>query len=441
MSTLAIDPKTLAAEAYIYLYPLMLMEVTRQQSINTPPGRVFGRGPENTFVHTRTFPTADFRDVVRPNFDTLYSIAWLDVGAGPVVLHLPDTADRYYLLPLLDMWTEVFANPGKRTTGTAATDLLVVPPSWTGPVPAGYGLIHAPTPHAWIVGRFQTNGVDDYPVVRALQDQLSLTLPPEYDPLPLDATVDSSTAPLRTVAEMTGVEFFRRAAEVLQTTPVHATDFSVLARIRHLGIVPGLPFDEQNLDAAALEELEAGVAEARATLLATLPLMGRRVNGWLLNTETTGNYGNDYLKRAVVALVGLGANPPDDAVYPILLTDADGHPLSGENRYRLHFERHELPPVEAFWSLTMYDADGFPAANPIDRYAIGDRDALHYNPDGSLDLHLQHDRPAEDLVANWLPAPAGPLGVTMRLYGPRPEVLEGAWVPPAVTRLPQREKG
>jgi len=438
MSTLAIDPKTLAAEAYIYLYPLMLMEVTRQQSINTPPGRVFGRGPENTFVHTRTFPTADFRDVVRPNFDTLYSIAWLDVGAGPVVLHLPDTADRYYLMPLLDMWTEVFANPGKRTTGTRAADLLVVPPSWTGPVPAGHGLIQAPTPHLWIVGRFQTNGVDDYPAVRALQDQLSLTLPPEYDRLPLDPTVDSRTAPLRTVADLSGVEFFRRAAEVLHRTPVHATDFSVLARIRHLGIVPGLPFDPQQLDAADRDALEAGVAEARATLLATLPLMGRRVNGWLLNVETMGNYGNDYLKRAVVALIGLGANPPDDAVYPILLTDADGHPLSGENRYRLHFEKTELPPVEAFWSLTMYDADGFPAANPLDRYALGDRDALRYNADGSLDLHLQHDRPAEDLVPNWLPAPAGPLGVTMRLYGPRPEVLEGAWVPPAVTRLPGR---
>lgn len=440
MSTLAIDPKTLAAEAYTYLYPLMLMEVTRRQSINTPPGRVFGRGPENTFVHTRTFPTADFRDVVRPNFDTLYSIAWLDVGAGPVVLHLPDTADRYYLMPLLDMWTEVFANPGKRTTGTAAADLLVVPPSWTGPVPAGYGLIQAPTPHVWIVGRFQTNGVDDYPVVRALQDQLSLTLPPVYDPLPLDATVDSSTPPLRSVADLSGTEFFRRAAEVLQTTPVHATDFSVLARIRHLGIVPGLPFDDRELDAADLAALEAGVAEARATLLATLPMMGRRVNGWLLNVETMGNYGNDYLKRAVVALVGLGANPPDDAVYPILLTDADGHPLSGENRYRLHFENNELPPVGAFWSLTMYDADGFPAANPIDRYAIGDRDALRFNPDGSLDLHLQHDRPADDLVPNWLPAPSGPLGVTMRLYGPRPEVLEGAWVPPPVTRLEVRTK-
>ena len=438
MSTLATDLKTLAAEAYIYLYPLMLMEVTRQQSIHTPPGRVFGRGPENTFVHTRTFPTADFRDVVRPNFDTLYSIAWLDVGAGPVVLHLPDTADRYYLLPLLDMWTEVFANPGKRTTGTAAANLLVVPPSWSGPVPAGHGLIQAPTPHVWIVGRFQTNGVADYPLVRALQDQLSLTSPPEYDQPPLDTTVDSSTAPLRTVAQLSGVEFFRRAAAALQTTPVHATDVSVLARIRYLGLVPGLPFDEHQLDPTAIEALEAGVAEARATLLATLPLLGRRVNGWLLNVETMGNYGNDYLKRAVVALVGLGANPPEDAVYPILLTDAAGHPLSGEHRYRLHFESSELPPVEAFWSLTMYDADGFPAANPIDRYAIGDRDALRYNPDGSLDLHLQHDRPAEDLVPNWLPAPAGPLGVTMRLYGPRPEVLTGAWVPPAVTRLPER---
>lgn len=435
MSTLSIDPKTLAEEAYLYLYPLVLMEVTRQQSINTAPGRIFGRGPENTFVHTRTFPTADFRDVVRPNFDTLYSIAWLELGAGPVVIHLPDTADRYYLLPLIDMWTEVFANPGKRTTGTAALDLLVVPPGWSGEPPEGHGLIQAPTPHVWVVGRFQTNGVDDYPVVRALQDQLTLTLPPEYDRFPLDPTVDATTAPLRTVAQLSGVEFFRRAASALRTVPVHKTDFSVLARIRHLGIVPGLPFDSSRLDAADTARLEDGVAEARATMLATLPLLGRRVNGWVLNVETMGNYGNDYLKRAVVALVGLGANPPEDAVYPVLMTDADGRPLDGGNRYRLHFEQHELPPVDAFWSLTMYDADGFPVANPIDRYAIGDRDALRYNADGSLDLALQHERPADDLVPNWLPAPLGPLGVTMRLYGPRREVLDGAWVPPAVTRL------
>ena len=436
MSTLSIDPKTLAEEAYLYLYPLVLMDVTRQQSINTAPGRVFGRGPENTFVHTRTFPTADFRDVVRPNFDTLYSLAWLDLSAGPVLVHLPDTADRYYMLPLIDMWTEVFANPGKRTTGTAALDLLVVPPGWVGEMPAGLGLVQAPTPYLWIVGRFQTNGVDDYPAVRALQDQLRLTLPVEYVPFPLDPTVDSSTPPLRTVAQLSGVEFFRRAASALRTVPVHATDYSVLARIRHLGIVPGLRFDGERLDAADTGRLEEGVAEARATMLATLPLLGRRVNGWLLNTDTMGNYGNDYLKRAVVALVGLGANPPEDAVYPILMADADGRPLDGGNRYALHFEAHELPPVEAFWSLTMYDADGFPAANPIDRYAIGDRDQLVYNPDGSLDLVLQHERPPDHLVPNWLPAPPGPLGVTMRLYGPRRDVLDGAWAPPPVTRLP-----
>jgi hypothetical protein len=434
MSTLSIDPKTLAEEAYVYLYPLVLMDVTRQQSINTAPGRVFGRGPANTFVHTRTFPTAEFRDVVRPNFDTLYSIAWLDLGAGPVVVHVPDTADRYYMLPLIDMWTEVFANPGKRTTGTAATDLFVAPPGWSGEVPAGQILIQAPTPYVWIVGRFQTNGVDDYPAVRALQDQLSLTLPDGYEPFPLDPTVDSTTPPLRTVAQMSGVEFFRRASSLLRAVPPHSTDFSVLARLAHLGLVPGTPFDGDRLTDDTVAEIEAGVAEARATLLATLPLMGRRVSGWLLNVETMGNYGNDYLKRAVVALVGLGANPPEDAVYPILMADADGRPLTGENRYRMHFEKAELPPVEAFWSVTMYDSDGFQTANEIDRYAIGDRDDLRFNGDGSLDLYLQHDRPAPELVANWLPAPLGPLGVTMRLYGPRREVLDGAWVPPAVTR-------
>jgi hypothetical protein len=152
-------------------------------------------------------------------------------------------------------------------------------------------------------------------------------------------------------------------------------------------------------------------------------------------TAGIGVYGDDYLRRAVVAMVGLGANQPVDAVYPLNVADADGHPLDGGNVYRIHFERAELPPVDAFWSLTMYDAQGFQAANPINRFAIGDRDPLVYNPDGSLDIAIQHASPGADGEENWLPAPLGPCGVTMRLYSPRPEALDGRWSPPPIRRV------
>jgi hypothetical protein len=146
-------------------------------------------------------------------------------------------------------------------------------------------------------------------------------------------------------------------------------------------------------------------------------------------------YGNFYLKRAIIAMAGLGANPPEDAIYPLNVGDADGQPLDGDHDYVLHFDKDELPPVDAFWSVTMYDADGFQAANELNRFALGDRDPLSYNGDGSLDLYLQHEHPGADREANWLPAPRGPLGVTMRLYAPRPEALQGEWNPPPVRRV------
>ncbi|HSC73021.1 MAG TPA: DUF1214 domain-containing protein, partial [Gaiellaceae bacterium] len=161
---------------------------------------------------------------------------------------------------------------------------------------------------------------------------------------------------------------------------------------------------------------------------------GTQVNGWSVSTETIGVYGNAYLKRATVALGGLGANPPEDAVYPILLVDSDGDPTTGDQNYVIHFDADKLPPVDAFWSITMYDAEGYQVANQLDRFAIGDRDRLSYNPDGSLDIFIQQSNPGPDREANWLPAATGPLGITMRLYAPRPEILDRRWAPPAVEK-------
>lgn len=434
MSKLSDDLRTLSREAYVYLYSLVTMEATRRQMINADPERKPGMGPPNRFHHIRQFPPADFRAVVRPNFDTLYSSAWIDLSDGPVRVRVPDTDGRYYMLPMLDMWTDVFANPGKRTTGTEARELVLAGPGGTDPSDDGAEVIVAPTPWIWVIGRTQTNGPADYEAVNAVQDGFAVM--PASDPVPFEADpdADTTTEPLRLVNAMSGVEFFTYACSALAVNPPHSTDFSVLARIAALGIVPGQPFDRGRFAAGELAEIEAGVEAAKGTIAAAISGLGRQAEGWMSTTDGIGVYGNSYLRRAAVTEVGLGANPPEDAVYPLLLADADGRPVSGEHDYVVHFEADELPPVAAFWSITMYDAEGFQVANELDRFAIGDRDPLVYNPDGSLDIYVQRQNPGPPRESNWLPAGPGPSGITMRLYAPAAAVLDGSWTPPPLRR-------
>jgi hypothetical protein len=435
------EAQTIGIEAYVYLYPLVTMEITRRQMTNLSAGTKPGFGPTGEFAHIREFPPADFKAVVRPNFDTLYSVAWLDMTKEPMIVSVPDTDGRYYLLPLSDMWTNAFAVPGKRTSGTHAQDFAVVPPGWHGTVPDGVEVIHAPTPYVWIVGRTQTNGAADYDAVHAVQDGYTITPLSNWghDVRPVEAktdpTVDMQTPPLQQVNGMSAAQYFGLAAELLKLHPPQLTDWSTVARMRRVGLRPGESFDFDRLDPAVQGSLEGVPAAAVKLMQATLPRLAKVVNGWQMNTDSIGVYGDFYLKRAIVSMIGLGANQPDDAIYPLNVADADGEPLDGGHDYILHFDKDELPPVHAFWSVTMYDAEGFQAANPINRFAIGDRDDLAYSDDGSLDLYLQHDSPGPERERNWLPAPRGELGVTMRLYAPEPQALDGRWTPPAISRV------
>ncbi len=437
------DAYAIGKEAYVYFYPLVTMDVTRKIMTNVEPGKKPGAGPMNAFAHVREYPPADFRDVVRPNFDTLYSVAWLDLTKEPIVMSAPDTKGRYYLLPLLDMWTDVFAVPGKRTTGTAPANFAITPHGWKGKLPAGVERIEAPTPYVWVIGRTQTNGASDYAAVHAVQDGFRLTPLSHWGkaakpaaPFKPDDSVDMKTPPMEQVDALPAGKFFAYAAELMKANPPHATDWSQIARIRRIGIEPGKSFDAAKADPKIAAAFERARVDALAEMRAKTPTLARVVNGWQMNTDTMGVYGDYYLKRAIVAQVGLGANQPEDAIYPMNLTDSDGRPLAGANAYVMHFAKNELPPVDAFWSLTMYDDKGYQIANPINRFAIGDRDALKYNPDGSLDIFIQNADPGPEKASNWLPAPAsGGASVTMRLYAPKEEALDGRWAPPAIRRV------
>lgn len=428
-------------DAYVYFYSLLSMDVTRKQFTNIEAGKEFGKGPMNMFVNIPEYPPADFKGVVRPNFDTLYSVAWLDLTREPMIVSVPDTDGRFYLLPMLDMWSDVFASPGWRTTGTQAENFLVTPPGWTGTVPEGMTELKAPTPYLWIIGRTKTDGEADYEAVHKIQagykvtplskQGKTVTIPP----VQIDPTVDMKTPPKIQVDTMSAAEYFAYAAELLKVNPPHATDQPIIARMKDIGIEVGKSFDFEKLDPVVQKALESVPAEAQALMEWKVASLARIANGWSMNTDTMGVYGNYYLKRAIIAQIGLGANLPEDAIYPLNLGDSEGKPLDGENNYVMHFEKGQTPPVNAFWSITLYDNEGFQVGNVLNRFAVSSYMPFKYNGDGSLNLYFQNQSPGKDLEANWLPAPKGAFNLTMRLYGPKSDALTGKWNPPAVTRV------
>ena len=435
------EAHAIAVDAYLYFYPLITMDVTRKQFTNIEPGKEFGKGPMNLFTNVPEYPPADFKGVVRSNFDTLYSIAWLDMTKEPLIVSVPDTGGRYYLLPMLDMWTDVFASPGWRTTGTQAGNFLLTPPGWTGTVPAGMTRISAPTPLVWIIGRTKTDGPPDYDAVHKIQTGYKVTALSEWGKpakpveVKIDPTVDMKTPPKVQVDTMAAGSYFAYAAELLKVNPPHITDEPMIAQFKKIGIEPGKSFDIEKLDPAVRKALASVPEDAQQLMAWKIPTLARVVNGWSMNTDTMGVYGNYYLKRAIVTQVGLGANLPEDAIYPLNLGDQSGKPLDGAHKYKISFEKGATPPANAFWSITLYDSEGFQVANSLNRFAVSNWMPFKYNSDGSLDLYFQNESPGKDKEANWLPAPKGPFNLTMRLYSPKSEALTGKWNPPPITQI------
>lgn len=380
----------------------------------------------------------------------------------------------------------MFQAPGKRTTGTQAQKYLITGPGWKGKVPEGMNQYQSPTSLVWLLGRIYCTGTpEDYKAVHAIQDQVSIVplsaygkpyLPP---PFKVDPNIDMHTAVRDQVHKLDAVAYFNLLAKLLKDNPpvtadatmaakmkqigeiklpVTAdepmapsmkqidkgnppvtTDEPMVARMKQIGIVASMIFDISKLDPAVIQAIEDVPKKAQEKIMGQFKKASVLENGWTFSTRT-GIYGTDYLQRAFITAIGLGANRPQDAVYPTSEADADGQPYDGANQYVMHFSMGQMPPVNAFWSLTMYNSHYFFVDNPLNRYTLGSRNDFALNADGSVDLYIQADNPGPDKEANWLPAPKGRFVLMLRMYWPKatfPSIIDGTWmIPPVVKQGP-----
>ena len=433
----------IATQAYVYGYPLVLIDFTKQVLTNVEEPTDNGYAPVNQLSNYRSFPDHNFTTVVKPNVDTYYSSAWFDLLAEPMVLSVPET-DRYYLLPLLDSYSNVFACPGPRTTGTKAQNFLLAGPNYEGVTPEGMTLIQSPTNTVWMIGRTKVlNTEDGATIVRKIQDGFKIiplsSFGKEYNsPKGVVSEEAKKIIPARNTDELPIDKYFNMMADLMKLNPPTEADKEIVEAMASIGIVPGESFSMEALSEELKGKLNMIPANAQKSFDETRTAIDptKFINGWQVATEGIGSYGTDYHFRGYTAYSGLGANLPEDAVYPQIAADKNGDYLMSENSYILHFEKDEIPPVYGFWSLTLYNQKDLLAESTINRYSLGDRDVLNYNKDGSLDIYIQPLSPEKGKEANWLPTPEeGKFNLTLRLYWPKEPVLNRTWNVPPITKV------
>jgi len=432
----------IGTEAYLYGYSLVTMEMTRRVMTNvaSPEGT---RAPMGQLVRMREYPTAQFRDITAPNADTLYTTGWMDVSKEPWVLSIPDANDRYFLMPLLDGWTNVFQVPGKRTTGTKAQTYAITGPGWKGTLPQGVTEYKSPTGMVWLLGRIYCTGTpEDYKAVHAMQDKVMIqplsTFGKTYTAPAgkVDASIDMKKPVREQVNALSAEQYFALLAQLMKDNPPAAADAPMVAKLARIGVVAGQPFSASGWGPDATKAMQQVPKVGFEKIMAHFKTAGKHQDGWVFTTDT-GIYGTDYVQRALITAIGLGANRPQDAVYPTSETDADGKPYDGKSKYVMHFAKGEMPPVNGFWSLTMYNGEFFFTPNALNRYTVSSRSKFKENADGSVDVYLQHENPGAEKEANWLPAPEGRFIPMLRLYWPKetpPSIIDGTWKIPAVKK-------
>jgi hypothetical protein len=428
----------LGMQAYIYGFPYIYMSEVRWGQVGQKVDPILPHAAVNHFWNNQVMGGPESQAGGSPNNDTLYSIAWLDLSKEPVILSVPDLGDRYYTMEIASFDSDNFAYVGMRTTGTKAGNYAIVGPSWNGELPAGVQrLTPSRTPSAFILGRTLLRGPDDLPAIRAVMAQYKLTplsfwskpgetAPESYDVL---KPFDRKTDPLADWKTMNAT---------MAANPPPSRHALLLNQFAQIGIGPDLDVDK--LDEATKRGLARAAIDGRNLLDAAIRQGARQktVNGWNYPPPDMGRAGDkdDFLLRAALqSMWGIVANDPAEAIYLNTSTDPNGRQLSGANRYVMHFVKGGLPEVKAFWSITLYDAKHNLVANPIKRYAIGDRDKLKFNADGSLDIYIQNESPGTDKEPNWLPSPSGEFNLVLRSYLPSAAIQEQRWTPPPVERV------
>ena len=427
----------LAGQAYVYGLPLLEFARVRKEQTSVACPTEAGNAPVNTFANAKHFPSPEDRTVVAPNTDTLYSISHLDLGKGPIVLSHPDMGKRYFSFQLLDPFTNVIDFVGSRTTGSKAGKFAIRWNEKRGNVPKGMPVIKSKYRRVWIIGRtLATDEADQKAAYKKMKkyglarvNRKPKTFPKDCDP----GTPGEYPVPTD------GESFINRLNRKLASNPPPKRDDPLLSRLASVGIGPGLSPEDAGLSPEALGALYDAVTDEAASFPTStrVSVLQQAIasGGWLIPKSDIGDYGTDYAFRAQVSVIGLGANTPDEAIYPTGITDSTGGLLNGANDYRITFPPGEAPPAKYFWSLTVYDSNGYLTPNPIDRYSIGpSHPPLAEQPDGSIVVVLSGEEPATDDV-NWLPTPDAGFRLNLRLYGPRKAALNGDWTPPPTVKV------
>ena len=417
-------------DAYVYAFPLVLMDATETSATNTEEA-VTGKAPVNQFIHSVALANAQFRNVVTPNVDTIYSQVWYDLSEEPMVYELPET-DRFCKVQVLDGWTNTAAVLDK--AGAYAITLS----TWEGELPEGVTRIDVPTSMAWSITRIVLSGEEDLPNVYAIQEKMKLMPLSDYisgdtyEPPRGSYSEENDYIPVDKVLSMDPITFFNKANELMVKNPPAAADKEMLEKIAAVNIGPGMEFDTSVLTGDVAENWKTMLTEIQLKLIKEDQKFSKKLGQWDYFGEPIGDFNTEYAYRALVALAGLGANTVEVALYPKIEQDADGNTLTGEKSYILHFESYPQVLEGGFWSVTAYGDDDFLIDNPIDRYCINDRSGLQANDDGSVDVILSEDAPKD--TTNWLPVGDGGFHLFMRIYTPDMDALE-TWTAPTITEI------
>lgn len=417
-------------DAYVYAFPLVIMDATKISATNTEEAFT-KKAPVNQFIHSAALADAQFRTVVTPNVDTIYSQVWYDLSEEPMVYELPET-DRFCKVQVLDGWTNTAAVLDK--AGAYAITLS----TWEGNLPEGVTRIDVPTSMAWSITRIVLSGEEDLPNVYAIQEKMKLMPLSDYisgdtyEPPRGSYSEENDYIPVDKVLSMDPVTFFNKANELMVKNSPAVADKEMLEKIAAVNIGPGMEFDTSVLTGDVAENWKTMLTEVRLKLIKEGQKFSKKLGQWDYFGEPIGDFNTEYAYRALVALAGLGANTVEVALYPKIEQDADGNTLTGEKSYLLHFESYPQVLEGGFWSVTAYGDDDFLIDNPIDRYCINDRSGLQANDDGSVDIILSEDAPEN--TRNWLPVGDGGFHLYMRIYTPDMDALD-TWTAPTITEI------